>query len=171
MQNPWPKAKPSDHIQQPSNRWFRKIKRKLPQGTVEVEYKTIIQFLRDLHHSLSSPLSLSISPKFKSNPIQFQIFDPHLLQIQIRFSPMEHSDTAAAVVRQLDFSVNSILPDHPQAQLQAKLLALAHSHQQKLHAPAAGSSSQTRLPPSKVVVPPVSPVARRVPKPKLQPLM
>ncbi|GFQ01986.1 protein tesmin/tso1-like cxc 5 [Phtheirospermum japonicum] len=93
---------------------------------------------------------------------------------------MEQSETAAgtvsapppAVVRQLDFTVNYkatananarsnlILPDHPQAQLQSKLLALAQSKQ--VHAPARSQSpprisSQTKLPPRKMVMPPKSP--------------
>ncbi|KAL6524086.1 hypothetical protein OROMI_031181 [Orobanche minor] len=80
---------------------------------------------------------------------------------------MEQSETAAEtvapaapVVRQLDFTVNIkatanangvgsiILPEHPQAQLQSKLLALAQSRQ--VHAPARYQSppqtaSQTKL--------------------------
>ncbi|KAL0372129.1 UNVERIFIED_CONTAM: protein tesmin/TSO1-like CXC 5 [Sesamum calycinum] len=80
---------------------------------------------------------------------------------------MEQSEAAAAaapVVRQLDFSVSYnastkanalakgilILPEHPQAQLQSKLLALAQS--QHLHARASSSSPpQTKRPPRKVV--------------------
>ncbi|KAL6556618.1 hypothetical protein OROGR_005906 [Orobanche gracilis] len=79
---------------------------------------------------------------------------------------------AAPVVRQLDFTVNIkatanangvgslILPEHPQAQLQSKLLALAQSRQ--VHAPARpqsppGTASQTKLPPGKMVMPPKSP--------------
>ncbi|KAK4380921.1 protein tesmin/TSO1-like CXC 5 [Sesamum angolense] len=76
---------------------------------------------------------------------------------------MEQSE-AAPVVRQLDFSVSYnastkanalakgilILPEHPQAQLQSKLLALAQS--QHLHARASSSSPpQTKRPPRKVV--------------------
>ncbi|KAL6501967.1 hypothetical protein OROGR_027100 [Orobanche gracilis] len=92
---------------------------------------------------------------------------------------MEESETAAEtvapaapVVRQLDFTVNikattnangvgsMILPEHPQAQLQSKLLALAQSRQ--VHAPARYQSppqtaSQTKLPPRKMVMPPKSP--------------
>ncbi|KAL0447453.1 UNVERIFIED_CONTAM: protein tesmin/TSO1-like CXC 5 [Sesamum latifolium] len=78
--------------------------------------------------------------------------------------------SAAPVVRQLDFSVSYnastkanalakgilILPEHPQAQLQSKLLALAQS--QHLHARASSSSPpQTKLPPRKVVAPHKSP--------------
>ncbi|KAL0327547.1 UNVERIFIED_CONTAM: protein tesmin/TSO1-like CXC 5 [Sesamum angustifolium] len=79
---------------------------------------------------------------------------------------MEQSEAAAAapVVRQLDFSVSYnastkanalakgilILPEHPQAQLQSKLLALAQS--QHLHARESSSSPpQTKRPPRKVV--------------------
>ncbi|KAL2236058.1 UNVERIFIED_CONTAM: Protein tesmin/TSO1-like CXC 6 [Sesamum indicum] len=77
---------------------------------------------------------------------------------------MEQSEAAAPVVRQLDFSVSYnastkanalakgilILPEHPQAQLQSKLLALAQS--QHLHARASSSSQpQNKRPPRKVV--------------------
>ncbi|KAL0407762.1 UNVERIFIED_CONTAM: protein tesmin/TSO1-like CXC 5 [Sesamum radiatum] len=85
---------------------------------------------------------------------------------------MEQSEAAAAapVVRQLDFSVSYnastkanalakgilILPEHPQAQLQSKLLALAQS--QHLHArPSSSSPPQTKPPPRKVVAPHKSP--------------
>ncbi|PIN02272.1 hypothetical protein CDL12_25223 [Handroanthus impetiginosus] len=89
---------------------------------------------------------------------------------------MEQSETAAGtvaaapVVRQLDFTVNFkamanangnlILPEHPQAQLQSKLLALAQSR--LVHAPAKSPSpprmaAQTKLPPRKMVMPPKSP--------------
>ncbi|CAA0810573.1 Protein tesmin/TSO1-like CXC 5 [Striga hermonthica] len=86
---------------------------------------------------------------------------------------MEQSEAAAGtvaspVVRQLDFTVNLksavnsnlILPDHPQAQLQSKLLALAQSRQ--VAAPARSQSpprmaAQTKLPPRKMVMPPKSP--------------
>ncbi|KAI3468227.1 hypothetical protein Pfo_024890 [Paulownia fortunei] len=79
---------------------------------------------------------------------------------------------AAPVVRQLDFTVNFkatananakgnlILPEHPQAQLESKLLALAQS--QQVHARARSQSppqmvSQTKLPRRKMVMPPKSP--------------
>ncbi|XP_051151135.1 protein tesmin/TSO1-like CXC 5 [Andrographis paniculata] len=93
---------------------------------------------------------------------------------------MEQNKTAAGaaspapVVRQLDFTINLkatansnasrtgnlILPDHPQAQLESKLLALAQS--QRLHASAKSPSpprlaAHTKLPPRKMVMPPRSP--------------
>lgn len=93
---------------------------------------------------------------------------------------MEQSGTAAGamspapVVRQLDFTINFkatansnasakanlILPEHPQAQLESKLLALAQS--QKLHESGKCKSpprmvAQTKLPPRKMVMPPKSP--------------
>lgn len=84
---------------------------------------------------------------------------------------MEQSETAARavaaapVVRQLDFTVNFkatanlILPEHPQAQLESKLLALAQPKQ--VHADARSQSppltvSQIKLPPRKMVMPPKS---------------
>ncbi|KAK6161843.1 hypothetical protein DH2020_001684 [Rehmannia glutinosa] len=87
--------------------------------------------------------------------------------------PAAGAMAAAPVVRQLDFTVNFksasnanargnlILPEHPQAQLQSKLLALAQQSQQ-VHARSRPQSpplmvAQTKLPPRKMVMPPKSP--------------
>ncbi|CAA0838523.1 Protein tesmin/TSO1-like CXC 5 [Striga hermonthica] len=73
---------------------------------------------------------------------------------------------SAPVVRQLDFTVNlkaatkanavssMILPDHPQAQLQSKLLALAQSRQVAAPVRPQFPPTQTILPPRKMVMPP-----------------
>ncbi|KAL8522041.1 hypothetical protein ACS0TY_012259 [Phlomoides rotata] len=96
----------------------------------------------------------------------------------LRFLYMEQSGdsaaamTAAPVVRQLDFTVNilaaansnakgnSLMPEHPQAQLQSKWLTLGES--QQVHGRGRSQSppraaAQTKLPPRKMVMPPKSP--------------
>ncbi|KAL8063351.1 hypothetical protein ABFX02_01G022100 [Erythranthe guttata] len=119
---------------------------------------------------------------------------------------MEQGETAAGalaaspVVRQLDFTINFkstaananananlILPEHPQAQLQSKLLALIE--QKQVHANGRAQSpprtvSQRKLPPGKIVMPPKKNSRRELsqivgqtkspaiaPKPALKPLL
>ncbi|GER38067.1 tesmin/TSO1-like CXC domain-containing protein [Striga asiatica] len=76
------------------------------------------------------------------------------------------SPASAPVVRQLDFTVNLkastnanavsslILPDHPQALLQSKLLALAQSRHVTAPVRSQSPPTQTILPPRKMVMPP-----------------